>query len=288
MVSRLAVSLGALAALATASIAHADPPSKLECVRANEDAQVLRRTGRFGDARQRLRACAVDACPRAVHDDCAERLAALEAVAPSVVFDVADAQGAAVEAAAVAVDGVAVAVPHGPVVLDPGDHTYRVEASGFASVERKITLREGDKGEHVRVALTALSAPSRAPAPVAPVAPEAPRSEGSAQRTFGFVLGGVGLAALAAGSVLGLVAKSTYGDALGHCPGGPHTCDGTGVDGGERAHTEALASTIAFVAGGALVAGAVALVFTAPSGASVGVEPVATRGGAGLGLSGAW
>ena len=97
---------------------------------------------------------------------------------------------------------------------------------------------------------------------------------------------GVGL-----GTVFGLMAKSTYSDAVSHCPT-TSTCDGTGIRGGQDAHSQATISTLGFLAGSALLAGGVVLFLTSPKdGAVTGavrVQPAVGAGGAGVRVGGAW
>jgi hypothetical protein len=93
--------------------------------------------------------------------------------------------------------------------------------------------------------------------------------------------------AVVVGSVFGLRASSTYHEALDdHCPRGPTSCDPTGVSEGHNAHSDAAISTVAFIAGGVLVAGGATLYFATPRDTTVGVG--ASVGGGGLALRGQW
>jgi hypothetical protein len=93
----------------------------------------------------------------------------------------------------------------------------------------------------------------------------APETSGGL-RTLAFVLGGVGVAGLAVGSVTGLLAFSAHDDAVSKCAHYPDRCpaDGSGTSANDRAQTLATVSTIGFVAGGALLAGGACLFFIAP------------------------
>lgn len=67
----------ALLAILFATPAVADntaAPTKQECVNANESAQDLQRAGKPAEARKKLETCAVESCPTAVREDCAQRL----------------------------------------------------------------------------------------------------------------------------------------------------------------------------------------------------------------------
>lgn len=56
-------------------------PTKQECVAANEAAQDLRRAGKLRDARKKLELCVAEICPKAVREDCAQRLDDLDKAA---------------------------------------------------------------------------------------------------------------------------------------------------------------------------------------------------------------
>jgi hypothetical protein len=84
------------------------------------------------------------------------------------------------------------------------------------------------------------------------------------QRTIGVVLGGVGLAGLAAGGASGVVAAVENHAAAAHCRANVD-CDAQGVSLGKTAKTAATVSTVALSAGGGLLVTGVVLYFTAPS-----------------------
>jgi hypothetical protein len=91
------------------------------------------------------------------------------------------------------------------------------------------------------------------------------------------------------GTVLGLVAKSTYDHAYGdECHHTTNVCSAQGASDGAAAHVDAAASTVAFVAGAALVAAGVVVVLTLPGGGHATVGANADDRGAGLTLRGTW
>jgi hypothetical protein len=94
-----------MAILGAASLARADPPTKVQCVDANAKGQDLRRDGELSGARAQFRACAVSACPALVRDDCNRRLDEVERAQPTIVFDTKDAAGRDLSAVKVLVDG---------------------------------------------------------------------------------------------------------------------------------------------------------------------------------------
>jgi hypothetical protein len=169
--------------------------------------------------------------------------------------------------ARVTVDGEPVVPRRGAlrVRLDPGTHVVVAEATG-AWLQKVVSL-ELKAGERrtVRFALE--------PKP-------APGDGGATQRTVGFSVGGVGLAALGAGAVLGALAAKSDTLAVEHCST-PTLCDAQGSSLGARANREALGSTIAFAVGGAAATAGLVLVFTAPSSLATSAAPPASgRGGA--------
>ena len=85
------------------------------------------------------------------------------------------------------------------------------------------------------------------------------------QRTWAFVLGGVGAAGLAASVVGGLVARGEYATSndAGGCVG--NACTQRGLDDRSSASTTAAASTGFFIGGALLLATGVVLYLTAPS-----------------------
>jgi hypothetical protein len=172
-----------------------------------------------------------------------------------------------------------------PIPVDPGVHPVTASAPGFVEWKGEVKVDGPAAKVSIEVpALVAVPAPPVAPPPPAPASTGTP---GSTQRVVGVVLGSVGLAGLAAGSVFGLLAKKHLDDSNGHCTGA--VCDSTGVSAVSDARSSATVSTIAFIAGGALLAGGVVVYLVAPrSGRSVGLAPGAGPSATGLTLTGSW
>jgi hypothetical protein len=183
------------------------------------------------------------------------------------------------------------------VPVDPGVHA--ISATAPASKEWQTTV----EAPHAPGVQT-VTVPRLEPAPPEPVAaPAAPpggpvtsppsasasraRDRERTQRIAGGVAAGAGVIGIAVGAVLGVVAKSKLdqSNADGHCDAAD-TCDDRGLSLRGSAGSAALGSTIAFVAGGVLVAGGAVLWFTAPhpDRASVGLAP----GARGLSVVGEW
>jgi hypothetical protein len=288
----LAAALGCASLLSASSAAAADP-TKDQCIDANEGAQGLRKTGKLREAEQRLLVCVAASCPGVVRDDCAQRLTELRAATPTVVFIVKDDADQDLSDVRVTMDGQVLTekLDGSAIAINPGQHRLVFESPGRSPQEKALVVREGEKDRHERIVLVAT-----APGPTEPV-PEAARvapvettttHDGGTQRVAGLVVGGMGVAGIVLGTVFGFVSKSTYDGALKECTGGvPNECQQPGVDKGKSAHSQAAVSTVAFIAGGALLGGGALLYFTAPK-AGVTVSPSVGLASAGLDLRGTW
>lgn len=191
----------------------------------------------------------------------------------------------------VTLDGAALdpAALGSPVPVDPGKHVIEATAKGKRPFT--TTLEIGERAKSSRVEIPALEAepeppkeePRRAPPPPPPAPEEG--SRGGAQRTLGVIAMGAGVVGVAVGTVFGLRTSSTWSEAQTHCRG--IDCDATGVDLANQARSSGNISTVAFVAGGALLAGGAVLYFTAPRDpARAGAAPPAqarVRMGVGVG-----
>jgi tetratricopeptide (TPR) repeat protein len=130
--------------------------------------------------------------------------------------------------------------------IDPGDHELAASAPGFRAWSERFQARERT--------LQIVHVPALAPLP----------SPWTTQHTVAVVEAGVGLAALAFGGYFVLSAHSDY-DAGGEYCETETRCSQQGVDLRERAITKARIAGISFVVGGAALAGAGVLWFSAPS-----------------------
>jgi hypothetical protein len=153
------------------------------------------------------------------------------------------------------------------VPADPGKHTIVATAPGRAPYQTEVALDQPGVTVEVKIpelalapqeSAPALAAPPPRPAPVTPVEP----AQGlSSQRYAAIASGAVGLAGVVVGSIFGLKSKSKRDDAESHCSGG-ECRDQAGVDLREEARSAGNVSTIAFIVGGAGLAGGAVLWFT--------------------------
>jgi hypothetical protein len=191
------------------------------------------------------------------------------------------------------------------IPVDPGAHTIEATAAGRKPWHGQASVEGPGVQNTVEVPPLEIE-PAIAPGPVVPPSPPpadaavrpepaiAPvgRSGGSGQRAVAIALGSVGLAGVVVGAVFGGIARSDNNDAKGHCLI-DSACDAQGMSSTSSAQHAATASTIAFTAGGVLVATGVVLYLTAPSGASaagarVGLSPLVGAAVGGIALQGGW
>jgi hypothetical protein len=280
------------ALLVTTGYAAAD--GKQQCLDAAGDGQKLRDAHKLIEARDKFRRCAAAECPGVVQSDCAGWLDAVEKNLPTVVLSAKTGAGAPVVDAKVTVDGqpFATKLDGDALPINPGSHTFHFEAAGGATHDELAVINEGGKNQIVAVVLgtaaplSALAVQAPQPAAVPQGTPGPSSSGGSSLKTWGWVLGGVGVAGLAVGTVFGIVALSDKNKA--NCTN--NLCD-AGTTGAIK--SAALVSDVGWIAGGLLTAGGLGLILFAPeakSGEQTGVRVspfVAGRSG-GVSFSGSW
>lgn len=132
------------------------------------------------------------------------------------------------------------------IPADAGDHEIKAEAPHYKEWRANVKLETSDRSLEIP-RLEAAPRPSSSPPVVAD------RNSWTPLRTTGVVVAGAGIAALATGFVMGLVAKSQYDDARATCPA-VDDCSREAVSDSESARSLATAGTITMIAGGALAA----------------------------------
>lgn len=192
--------------------------------------------------------------------------------------------------------------------VDPGPQELAATAPGRARWTKRLTLAEGAR---VRVVVPDLALGKDEPAPAARApearAPEAPSDApspaplastppldppSSGQRAAGFAMGGVGLAALAAGGIFAGLTAGKKASADERCP--DKLCDATGLGDVATAHTYAWVANVTLGAGGALVLVGGILALTAKptsapaSAAALRVVPVVGNRSGGVVVGGAF
>jgi hypothetical protein len=144
--------------------------------------------------------------------------------------------------------------------IDPGLHRIRASAPGRTPWEGTLTATASETAE--------LDVPELVdPRPVTPREVAAPSPPPSTQKALALVAGGVGAVGLIAGGVAGVVSLTSRSTGQRECPAETYAfrCPTEeGASAWNRATSAGDVSTVAFVIGGAFVAGAAVLWLTAP------------------------
>ncbi len=200
-----------VAAPASADGAEGD---RARCAASYESAQVLRRGEHLEAARTQLLICA-STCPERLVRDCAIWLRDVEALTPTVRLIARDPSGQEVVDALVTVDGRLVDARESTVAVEPGAHVFRFERRGAEAAEVRVELHAGERERVIAVVLSA-SAP-----------PSAHASAPSASRTASYIVGGLGVAALATAGILAIKGDVDRSSLRESCAPG---CDPARVD----------------------------------------------------------
>ncbi|MRG96537.1 tetratricopeptide repeat protein [Polyangium spumosum] len=142
-----------------------------------------------------------------------------------------------------------------PIPVDPGEHTIEAAAPGFLPWSTKVVV--GKDADQKVVSVPALAAAPSARGPVDEGGARGAEKSSNGLRTAAFIAGGVGIAALGVGAVMGGLATSDVGEADPLCPA--KKCSAAGFALVEGAQTKALASTIGFGVGAAALGAGVVL-----------------------------
>jgi hypothetical protein len=158
------------------------------------------------------------------------------------------------------------------IPVDPGAQTIRATAPDKLPWQTRVQLPAD--GSTVSVSVPALAND--------PLAERAREEEGSdSQRTVAYVVGGVGAAGIVVGSIFGGIAISKKGDA--GCDGNQCASDAR-LDSYNDAQEAGTISTVAFIAGGALLATGVVLFITSGTSEDGGVNAEVAFGPGGVAL----
>ncbi|HEY8041708.1 MAG TPA: hypothetical protein VIF15_18010 [Polyangiaceae bacterium] len=199
---RFLLALLAVAPLASIPCARADDVD--ECLSSADRAQALRRKASLVAARDQLRTCARDVCPKLVRADCQRWLGEVGAAIPSIVVRVVDASGVPVIDARVTLDGQPIALDGHATEVDPGEHVAHADGPGGATAESRASVQSGERAHPILVTLptptpthapTPAPAPAPTPSPTAPAPPDTPSSHHVPAAAW--ILGGVGVVAFA-------------------------------------------------------------------------------------------
>lgn len=212
----------------TASMDDAPPPSPEQaCIRAHEQAQVLRLDGSLMQSRSNLKACSLEVCPAVVQRDCVRWLDEVSSQIPTVVFEAITEAGDAQRVTVKQGNQVLASELDGrPLEMDPGYYEFQLELPGHAPKVVSVLLKQGEKNRLVSVDFRRASEPA-ALGTVAPLQPPAPPPPRAATRsrptpTSVYVLGAVSLVGAGAATILGINTKAkedrAYEDCAPACP----------------------------------------------------------------------
>lgn len=220
------------AATGAAGSAHAD--EKQQCLTASDQGQSLRDEGKYRRAREAFATCSRPVCPSIVQHDCVKWLADLEATSPSVVVNAKDDKGGDLTAVKVTVDGAPLAstLDGRPVLVDPGEHTFRYETDGFPAVEEHVVIHAGEKSRVLTVQFGTPAAPQTGGGPPAgngAAGGEATTAGGGGSMTSAWVFGGIAVAAFATEAYFGISGLSDRSNLENGC-GKSQTCAQSDVD----------------------------------------------------------
>ena len=193
-----------------------------------------------------------------------QRAEALEAQLSYLTISAPDEPNLSVTRDASKVDAAAIgsALP-----VDPGAYVIAAVAPGKR--RWSTTVNVGPSGDRVHVSVPSLEpeqSPQAEPVALQPQLTPQPTAAAPShtQKLLGIITTGSGVAALAVGSFFGLNAASRWSDAKADCDPYPY-CGESGKQLAQDAKRSGTVSTVAFIAGSALLAGGLVLWLTAPS-----------------------
>ncbi|RLB61112.1 MAG: hypothetical protein DRI90_12110 [Deltaproteobacteria bacterium] len=216
-------------------------------------ARCLRELGRVAEAYEQLSTTRTEAASRAqeephyatTRDVATEELRQLEPRIAKLIVTVP----ASVTGVSVTIDGSVInearlgeALP-----LEPGQHELVATAPDREPVRSTLVLTAG-RTKNVPLFITG-------PGPAGPDPDKGPSSDSDGDaslRTTSFVVGGIGIAGIAAGAVFGAVALAKKGDVEDNCDG--LACNAQGAKAAEDGNLFGNISTVGFVVGGVALA----------------------------------
>lgn len=260
-----------------ASPAHAADPTVSECLSASDASLTSAGNHQLRAERRALLICASPSCPTEIKKECARRVDEVNAALPTVVFEAKNGAGKDLTDVKVSMDGEVLAerLDGTALAVDPGKHTFVFETAGEATVTEELVTREGEKGRRETIQFGTPAAPATGGG-----SHDAGANGGglSRQKVAAIVVASIGVASLGTGGAFGVIAMQKKKDAEKLCPG-DECPDQTGSDAWSKAKTAGTISTIGFAVGGAAIAGAALLWFTAPQAQlEVGLGSIHVRG----------
>jgi hypothetical protein len=227
--------------------------AKLECVRSFERAQQERNLGHYLRARDQLLHCGEPRCGEIISAECSRLFALVEPAIPSVVFSARDATGSDKLDVSVSSEGrLLLARLDGKATpLDPGLRHFSFDSPGFASIERDVLIRAGDK--YWAIDVTFETAPSPSLAGRERHQPGTVEAARTPIPTSSYVLGGAALVGGGTFVVLRILGSNGYDALARRCA---PNCSEHDIDPVERKY---VLSNVALGLGAAALTGAVTI-----------------------------
>ena len=233
--------------------------------------------GKIAAARQHLQR-AID-LGAAQNDDRVElarqRFAALDKRVPRLTVTLA----APIDGAIVKRDGVELGAGSlgTPLPVEPGKHVVTVNAPKHETRSYDVTVAESEQK-----ALAVEVGPEGNPSTDGAGQADAQQSGSNGLRTAGWITGGVGVAAIATGTVFALIAMNQNSKSDESCDDN-NVCRDPGFDQRNDARASGNVATAFFIGGGVALAAGIALVVLSPSVKKTAtVTPLVTANGGGL------
>lgn len=199
LVSALVTSRGLAAEAPNGAAGTSGDSARQECFAAHGEAQELRKQGKLLETQEQLLRCSRAECPGVIIEDCGHWMSDVEAMTPSMVFEVT-LDGKDAPDATITVDGVLVEDKVGGFQVNPGSHTIRATLPPHEVITRTVTLPAGQR-------MRLLSFEFRS-APSAALAQEPLLTETRPTPTMVYPLLGLGIAGLATYGVLAGLGKT--------------------------------------------------------------------------------
>lgn len=150
-----------------------------------------------------------------------------------------------------------------PLPIDSGAHILVVRAPGKQTWQSSFNVEPGPSEVLIPKLVNQAEPPVAFPASPGSEVVDQAGSAGATQRTIAYVVGGLGVVGVGIGVGFGIVALDKFGQSNHQgCDG--NDCDETGSKLRNEARDAGDIATIAMISGGALLASAVVIYFTAP------------------------
>lgn len=191
-------------------------------------------------------------------------------------------------------DGTVLGAPlwGAPIPVDPGTHQVEVTAPGKLAWRQSVEVEGPGMNATVNVPVLASAPPPAAAGSASAAGGDAVESGvGATQRLLGWVAIGASAIGIGVGTVFTVQRSNKLDERAKICPNLTNCSDQDKSRDREltsEARTAGALGAAGFIAAGALLAGGVALVLTAPDGSSTGLAPAVGTGFAGVTLHQTW